>query len=171
MRLSVAATTSDDASAVPLQLTAMAPGDPAQAGCRGPSAAAAETAGGGFSGRYLRSGAGVRLAQLCAAGPAVAVATLGERGAIALQGARTVEARAPRVEAVDTTGAGDAFRAGWIVAVLAGEPLEGCLRIANAVAAMSCTGPGAQGRLPTYPELERFLAEVDLQGDAPRDGR
>jgi len=111
------------------------------------------------------------LAQLCAAGPAVAVATLGDRGAIALQGARTLEARAPRVEAVDTTGAGDAFRAGWIVAALAGEALAGCLRVANAVAAMSCTGPGAQGRLPTRAELERFLADVELPAGGVHAGR
>jgi sugar/nucleoside kinase (ribokinase family) len=101
----------------------------------------------------------------------VAVATLGDRGAIALQGARTLEARAPRVEAVDTTGAGDAFRAGWIVAALAGEALAGCLRVANAVAAMSCTGPGAQGRLPTRAELERFLADVELPAGGVHAGR
>jgi sugar/nucleoside kinase (ribokinase family) len=110
------------------------------------------------------------LARLSAAGPAVAVATLGERGAIAVQGTRTVEARALRVEAVDTTGAGDAFRAGWIVATLAGDPLEGCLRVANAVAAISCTRAGAQGGLPTPEELERFLADVNPQGRAPRGG-
>lgn len=99
-----------------------------------------------------------RLAALCQAGPAVAVVTLGEQGAVALHGERVVASPAFAVAACDTTGAGDAFRAGWIAALLEGAGLERALRLANATAAINCTAPGAQGALPTRSELTAFLA-------------
>ena len=63
------------------------------------------------------------------------------------------------IAARDTTGAGDAFRAGFLDALLAGLGLEASLRRANAVAAMNCQARGAQGGLPTAEELEVFLRE------------
>ena len=98
------------------------------------------------------------LEALCRAGARVAVATLGERGALALSDGRVVGSGAFEVAPVDTTGAGDAFRAGFVAAVLAGEELETSLRAANAVAALNCVARGAQGGLPTRAELVDFLA-------------
>ena len=64
---------------------------------------------------------------------------------------------------VDTTGAGDAFRGGFISAWLAtdgsGDVAE-LLRYANAVAALNCRGLGARGGLPTRSDVRKLLAEV-----------
>lgn len=57
----------------------------------------------------------------------------------------------------DTTGAGDAFHAGFIYGLLAGEEIETSLKIANAVAALKCRALGARTALPDQNELTDFL--------------
>jgi len=57
----------------------------------------------------------------------------------------------------DTTGAGDAFHAGFICGMLRQEPLESCLKFGNAVAALKCRALGARAALPTTEELDNFL--------------
>ena len=52
---------------------------------------------------------------------------------------------APRVEAVDTTGAGDAFNGALAAALAGGAPLADAVREAVAVAAESVRRPGARG--------------------------
>jgi sulfofructose kinase len=84
--------------------------------------------------------------------------TLGEQGAMALDGRGTHYAPAFAVEAVDTTGAGDVFRAGFIDAWLRGWPIDDVLRFANAAAAVSCTRLGALGGIPTREEVEALAA-------------
>lgn len=88
--------------------------------------------------------------------PLVAM-TLGRRGALALVDGITVASPGFAVEAVDTTGAGDAFHAGFLYGLLTGLDVEATLRVANAVAALNCTRLGARGGLPTRDELESFL--------------
>jgi ribokinase len=62
-----------------------------------------------------------------------------------------------RVEAVDTTAAGDAFNAGFAVSLLSGKrPLEAA-RFAAAVAAISVTRKGAQPSMPARREVNKFL--------------
>jgi sugar/nucleoside kinase (ribokinase family) len=58
----------------------------------------------------------------------------------------------------DTTGAGDAFHAGFIYAMLHGEDLETCLRTANAIAALKCRQLGGRAALPAAGELSEFLS-------------
>jgi sugar/nucleoside kinase (ribokinase family) len=60
---------------------------------------------------------------------------------------------------VDTTGAGDVFRAGFASACLRWPDgdLERTLSYANAAAALSCRAVGAQGALPSSQEIERLL--------------
>lgn len=57
----------------------------------------------------------------------------------------------------DTTGAGDAFHAGFLFGLLNGEDIETSLRLGNAVAAMKCSALGARTALPTRYELDEFL--------------
>ncbi|MCC6743337.1 MAG: ribokinase [Acidobacteria bacterium] len=83
--------------------------------------------------------------------------TLGRSGAIALQDGVFVESPGFVVDAVDTTGAGDAFHAGFLFGLLEGEDVESTLRLANAVAALNCTELGARSGLPSRPQLEAFL--------------
>lgn len=97
------------------------------------------------------------LAALEKLGARAAVATLGEFGAIARVEGRFVRSPAFAVEARDTTGAGDAFHAGFIWGVLAGRDVDAVLRAANAAAALNCGAFGAQGGLPDAAAVERFL--------------
>jgi sugar/nucleoside kinase (ribokinase family) len=83
--------------------------------------------------------------------------TRGARGALLLDGDRLHEAEAFVVDVVDTTGAGDVFRAGFIYALLRGDSPRDVLRFANAAAAVSCTREGAIGSVPTLGEVERLL--------------
>jgi len=99
------------------------------------------------------------LEQLVGWGARLAVVTLGERGAVARSGQLTISSPAFPVQARDTTGSGDAFRAGFIWGLLQGFGAERVLHVANAVAALTCAAPGAQVGLPTRDQLEAFLAE------------
>ncbi len=105
---------------------------------------------------------GAALARLQAATGAVVVCvTLGEEGSLALIGSREIRTPGFRVPVVDSTGAGDVFRAGFIAAWLHGgdeTEVEDALRWANAVAALKCRGLGAQTTTPTLTELHAFLA-------------
>ena len=84
--------------------------------------------------------------------------TLGARGAMLLDGDRVCFEPGFAVRAVDTTGAGDVFRAGFIHALLGGAEPQGILRFANAAAALSCTRQGALDGVPSLAEVERFMA-------------
>ncbi len=95
-------------------------------------------------------------------GAAVVCVTLGEEGSLCLAEGREYSTPAFRVPVVDTTGAGDVFRAGFVAAWLHyGEAaqLEDLLRWANAVAALKCRGLGARAACPTLPELHAFLGD------------
>jgi sugar/nucleoside kinase (ribokinase family) len=61
------------------------------------------------------------------------------------------------VTAVDTTGAGDVFRAAFIHGLLKDAPPRELLRFANAAAAVSCTRAGAMNSVPTLDEIERLI--------------
>ena len=83
--------------------------------------------------------------------------TLGERGAMLLEGDRLHRVPAFAVDAMDTTGAGDVFRGALIYALLRGDDPDTMLRFANAAAAISCTREGAIGGIPTLGEIEMLL--------------
>jgi sugar/nucleoside kinase (ribokinase family) len=87
------------------------------------------------------------------------VVTVGQRGAVALDGDRFLASPGFAVNAVDTTGSGDVFRAGFIYALLHGWPIDRILRFANAAAALACTRLGAMAAVPT---LEEALALASL---------
>ena len=79
--------------------------------------------------------------------------TLGERGSAALDGNEFHREPAVQVAAVDTTGAGDIFRAGMIYGLLQNWPVGRILRFANAAAAVSCTRAGAMASVPSLDEI------------------
>ena len=86
--------------------------------------------------------------------------TLGARGALVYCEGRFVEGPAFPVPGGcrDTTGAGDAFRGGFLYGLLRGEDIETSLRLASAIAALKCRNLGARAGLPTAEELRAFLA-------------
>jgi sulfofructose kinase len=83
--------------------------------------------------------------------------TLGGRGSMLLAGEQLYQAPAFRVDAVDTTGAGDVFRGALIFSLLRGDSPDAMLRFANAAAAVSCTREGAIGGVPNLLEINQLL--------------
>ena len=83
--------------------------------------------------------------------------TLGERGSAALDGDRFHEVPAPQVKTVDTTGAGDVFRAAVIYGLLERWTTEELLRFANNAAALSCTRRGAMAAVPRLADVRGAL--------------
>ena len=85
--------------------------------------------------------------------------TLGEAGSALVTTAGEVQRiPAPAVDAVDTTGAGDAFVGGFIWALAGGRDELDAMRIATTVAADSVTRPGTQLSFTTTEAYERLLA-------------
>jgi ribokinase len=99
-----------------------------------------------------RAGDPVALARSLDPARAVVV-TLGNEGAAVIEGSRVERIPAPRVDAVDTTGAGDAFCGALAQALDAGADLVEAARWAVRAAAASVTRPGAQGGLPRAADL------------------
>lgn len=91
-------------------------------------------------------------------GPATVVVTLGARGALVVAGERAWRLAAFPVEAVDPTGAGDAFVGALAARLAAGDPLEKAAQFANAAGALAVTGLGAEPSLPRREAIERLLA-------------
>jgi sugar/nucleoside kinase (ribokinase family) len=93
-------------------------------------------------------------------GNALVGMTLGEQGALIYHEDAFVEAPAFPVPGGcrDTTGAGDAFHAGFLYGLLQGEQIESCLTLGCAVAALKCRTLGARTALPVAQELHNFLS-------------
>jgi ribokinase len=87
--------------------------------------------------------------KLLSLGPQSAVVTIGEAGAVCASAESSRHLPAPKVDVVDTTGAGDAF-VGALAARLARDaPLEDAVAYAVRAGAAAVTKVGAQGALPT----------------------
>ncbi len=63
------------------------------------------------------------------------------------------------IEVVDSTGAGDIFHGAWAAALLNGMDWRGQLSYASAAAALGCRFPGGRAGIPTWIELEEFIAQ------------
>jgi sugar/nucleoside kinase (ribokinase family) len=74
----------------------------------------------------------------------IAVLTRGALGSVILRGAERVEVAAEPTEVVDTTGAGDAYAAGFMAGLVAGEPLALCGRWGSRAAAETISRMGAR---------------------------
>ena len=92
------------------------------------------------------------------------VVTMGADGALAAERGRTTRARAPRVEVVDATGAGDLFAAAYVWAELRGASPSERLGWACLYAGLSVRAPTAfSGALP----LDGLIAEGRARGLRP----
>lgn len=89
----------------------------------------------------------------------LAAATLGQEGVLAWDGERFHYAPAYCIEAVDTTGAGDTFHAGFIYGFLQGWALQQQLEFACAAAALNCTSVGARGGIKPVEQIQQFMAK------------
>lgn len=84
------------------------------------------------------------------------VISLGEQGAMAVDRAALNRFPAHKVNVVDTTGAGDAYRAGLAVKIAEGSSLDEAVRFANASGALACTVMGAEPSMPRREDVERL---------------
>lgn len=96
---------------------------------------------------------------LRARGPAAVVLKLGSQGCLYADASQTLHSPAFRVDAVDSTAAGDTFNAALAVALAEGRPIVDALRFANAAAAISVTRLGAQSSVPSRGEVDEFLRQ------------
>jgi sulfofructose kinase len=99
-------------------------------------------------------------------GCAVTGMTRGRRGAMIYHDGAFVEAPACAVPGGcrDTTGAGDAFHAGFLYGLLRGAEIEESLSLGCAVAALKCRNLGARTALPSSSELHNFLPSEGESG-------
>jgi len=94
---------------------------------------------------------------LCQVGAATVVVTQGAQGCHVATADGSFRQTAFPVDAVDTTGCGDAFHAGFLYGMLRHWSADRCAEFGAAVAALKCRKPGARGGLPTFTETRDFL--------------
>jgi len=90
-------------------------------------------------------------------GVEVAIITMGSKGALIKTRELTKIVPGFKVNAVDSTAAGDVFNGSLVVAMAEGKTLEETVQFANAAAALSVTKLGAQPSAPKRIEIERML--------------
>ena len=90
-------------------------------------------------------------------GPKIVALKLGRKGCFILTEMERVRSPAFPIKVVDTTGAGDAFDAGFLTGVIGEWGLKRTARFANALGSLSTTKIGAQSALPNRREVKRFL--------------
>lgn len=89
-----------------------------------------------------------------------AVVTTGAAGSVVIDGeAAPTSVPSPTVDAVDTTGCGDAFMGALALRLAAGDELVDAARFASSVGSYAATGAGAQASYPDQDQLAAFLEE------------
>ena len=94
---------------------------------------------------------------MAAKGVSRMIVTLGSRGSMIFDGTAARRIDAVRVEAVDTTAAGDTFCGALCVALSEGRDLAGAASFASMASAISVTRMGAQASMPSREELLKLL--------------
>jgi ribokinase len=97
---------------------------------------------------------------LRARGAGNVVVTLGRRGAMVVTATIDTIVPAAAVEAVDTTGAGDAFNAGFAVALAEGREVLEAVRYGVACGALVCTRLGVIPGLPQRAAADAMLRRI-----------
>lgn len=90
-------------------------------------------------------------------GAKAATVTLGDKGSITLCSDEIFRTPAYKVDAVDTTGAGDVFHAGYIYGLLQKRDIKEVVRFASAFAALKCRKLGGRAGIPDLNEVMNFL--------------
>lgn len=84
------------------------------------------------------------------------IVTLGEKGSLLVDNSGHQMFKAMKVEAIDTTAAGDSFTGALAYAIDQGKSIEEAIDLATKVAALSVTKKGAQSSLPSMNEVNEF---------------
>ena len=86
-------------------------------------------------------------------GVKIVIITMGSAGAFLLANGKSEIIKAPKVNAVDTTAAGDTFNGALVVALTEGKTIQQAIVFANEAASISVTRIGAQTSIPFRAEL------------------
>ncbi|WP_419735634.1 ribokinase [Pseudomonas sp. COR18] len=95
-------------------------------------------------------------ARLMAAGAGKVIITLGAQGSLFADGQGFTHFPAPKVQALDTTAAGDTFVGGFAAALACGKSEAEAIRFGQVAAALSVTRAGAQPSIPQLSEVQGF---------------
>ena len=99
----------------------------------------------------------VAATHLLKAGAGKVIVTLGSQGALFADGQGFEHLLAPKVQAVDTTAAGDTFVGGFAAALASGQSEAEAIRFGQVAAALSVTRAGAQPSIPTLHDVQGFV--------------
>jgi len=99
-------------------------------------------------------------------GVTLALITLGEQGAVLVTKEEQVHFPAPKVEAIDSTGAGDCFCGAFMAALASGVDMHAAIRYANVAASISVTRLGVIEALPSHEEVNARLHSMGLEARA-----
>lgn len=90
-------------------------------------------------------------------GPEIVIFTFGPEGCCGVSGDQYFEVPAFKVNAVDSTGAGDVFHGAFVYAYLQGWDVKRCARFCSGVSAIKCTRPGGRAGIPTLRNVMNYL--------------
>jgi ribokinase len=98
--------------------------------------------------------------ELVARGARTVIITMGERGVCVLDEEGASHLPAFKVQAIDSTGAGDAFIGSLAYFLAQGQPIRDAIVASNAIAAISVTKVGTQVSFPSWNEISQFIGSV-----------
>lgn len=96
-------------------------------------------------------------------GPKIVVETRGDQGSFTVTENEAFHTPAFQVEALDTTGAGDVFHGAYIYGLIQDWDVRRIATFATAMAAIKCTRLGGRNGIPNLDEVNRFLAERNIE--------
>lgn len=88
------------------------------------------------------------------------IITLGKRGSMCFKGKDFYRIKAHKVEAIDTTAAGDTFVGAFASQLLKGTELKDALNYASGASALTCLKKGAQHAIPTAKEVKQYFNKL-----------
>lgn len=87
------------------------------------------------------------------------IVTLGEKGSLLIEKDKIKSFTSPKVNAIDTTAAGDSFTAALATSLLEGNNIEEAIKFSHIVSAIAVTKKGAQTSIPNRDEINSFLQQ------------
>ena len=105
-----------------------------------------------LTGKELEEGSEILIKK----GAGIVAVKLGEKGCYVTDGEEKYLVKSYRTKVVDTTGAGDAFCAGFLYALIKGKDIYACAKLGNFVASRCITQIGARNGLPRLSELRKL---------------
>jgi ribokinase len=87
----------------------------------------------------------------------IVVITLGDKGALAYDGKKVYTIKSHKVKVVETTGAGDAFAAGFVAGIIKTDNIDFALKVGRAQAESVITHFGAKNKLLGFPTIKKLI--------------